>query len=232
MKVRHTAVIPFGGNIITEDIKHGLGVMKKQAEKLKTEYGSALAIETSNNDIIRIPGLKGRDAKEVSVKNLANIIEARVEEILEQVSFEIKSSGFANQLIGGIVITGGGSQLKHLKQHVEYITGMDTRIGYPIEHLDKNANAAMRSPMYATSLGLVLLGFEDVRKNYIEEYEEEEEVIQQAPPMADEMQANATHQESVYHAHQEREHVTTKNKRSWLDPIKNWFRIDAEDFEE
>lgn len=235
MKVRHTAVIPFGGNIITEDIKHGLGVMKKQAEKLKTEYGSALAIETSNNDIIRIPGIKGRDAKEISVRNLANIIEARVEEIFEQVSFEIKSSGFANSLIGGIVITGGGSQLKHLKQHVEYITGMDTRIGYPIEHLDKNTNASMRSPMYATSLGLVLLGFEELRKNYVEEYEEEiEEVIQNEPlTLAAAEEIHSPVNENKQQAKSEK--VKSSNadgRRSWLDPIKNWFRIDAEDFEE
>lgn len=234
MKVRHTAVIPFGGNIITEDIKHGLGVMKKQAEKLKTDYGSALAIETSNNDIIRIPGLKGRDAKEVSVKNLANIIEARVEEIFEQVSFEIKSSGFANSLIGGIVITGGGSQLKHLKQHVEYITGMDTRIGYPIEHVDKNTKPEMRSPMYATSLGLVLLGFEDVRKNCIVEYEEEvEEPVQQETASITVEENQPIINEVKQSVQPEREKTISKdNRRSWLDPIKNWFRIDAEDFDE
>lgn len=237
MKVRHTAVIPFGGNIITDDIKHGLHVMRKQAEKLKTDYGSALAIETSNNDIIRIPGLKGKDAKEVSVRNLANIIEARVEEIFEQVTFEIKSSGFANHLIGGIVITGGGSQLKHLKQHVEYITGLDVRIGYPIEHVDRNTKPELRSPMYSTSLGLVMLGFEELRKSMPDYEEIEEEEIKSESNQSHGNEVNQTniiqHEVSSSSVKQTEDTIMSKpNKRSWLEPIKNWFRIDSEDFED
>jgi cell division protein FtsA len=231
MKVRHTSVIPFGGNIITEDIKVGLGVMRKQAEKLKTAYGSALAIETSSDEVIRIPGLKGREAKEISVKNLANIIEARVEEIFEQVSFEIKQSGFANQLIGGIVLTGGGAQLKHLKQHVEYITGMDTRIGYPIEHIDKSTKPEMKSPMYSTSLGLVLMGFEDI-KNV--EIEEEEELVQEASQDThiEENQVHQPHHQEPIHASDSQEEKLRKSKRTWLESIRGWFAADAMDFED
>lgn len=157
--IRHTAVIPFGGNIITDDIKEGCTIIRKQAEQLKVKFGSALASENQSNDIVVIPGLSGREPKEISVKNLAHIIQARMEEIIEQVYFEIRNSGFERKLIAGIVITGGGAQLKHLPQLFEYLTGMDTRIGYPTEHL-ASGNEDISSPMFSTGVGLVLKGFE------------------------------------------------------------------------
>lgn len=157
--IRHTAVIPFGGNILTTDIQNGLQVMSKQAEQLKTRFGKAIAEEASPNEIVSIPGIRNRTAKEISVKNLSNIIQARMEEIIEMAHTEIINSGFDNRLAGGIVITGGGSQLSCLKQLVEYMTGMDTRIGYPNEHLGKSKVEAVKSPMYATAVGLVLAGF-------------------------------------------------------------------------
>ncbi len=157
--IRHTAVIPFGGNIITEDIKEGCTVLKQQAELLKIRFGSALASETQDNEIVSIPGLRGRDPKEISVKNLANIIQARIEEIVEMVHYEIKASGFEKKLIAGIVLTGGGAQLKNLRPLVEYMTGMDVRIGTPNEHLAKG-DSEIKSPMYATGIGLVLMGFQ------------------------------------------------------------------------
>jgi cell division protein FtsA len=157
--IRHTAVIPFGGNILTTDIQHGLMVMAKQAEQLKTRFGKAIAEEASPNEIVSIPGIRNRTAKEISVKNLSHIIQARMEEIIEMAHSEIINSGFENRLAGGIVITGGGSQLSCLKQLVEYMTGMDTRIGYPNEHLGKSKIEVVKSPMYATAVGLVLSGF-------------------------------------------------------------------------
>src|SRR5258706_814264 len=157
--IRHTSVIPFGGNILTNDIQTGLMVMAKQAEQLKTRFGKAIAEEASPNEIVSIPGIRNRTSKEISIKNLSNIIQARMEEIIEMSQAEIISSGFENRLAGGIVITGGGSQLSCLKQLVEYMTGMDTRIGYPNEHLGKSKLEVVKSPMYATAVGLVLSGF-------------------------------------------------------------------------
>jgi cell division protein FtsA len=157
--IRHTAVIPFGGNIVTNDIKQGLAVLPQQAEKLKTRFGRAIAEEASPNEIVSIPGIRNQRAKEISVKNLSSIIQARMEEIVEIAHTEIISSGFENRLGGGIVITGGGAQLNNLKQLVEYMTGMDTRIGYPNEHLGKSKIEAVKSPMYSTAVGLVLAGF-------------------------------------------------------------------------
>ncbi|MCO6499505.1 MAG: cell division protein FtsA [Vicingus serpentipes] len=161
--IRHTAVIPFGGNSITEDIKEGCGIIKNQAEQLKVKFGSALASESQENEIVSIPGLRGRSPKEISLKNLAHIIQARMEEIIEHIYYEIKNSGYENKLICGIVVTGGGSQLKHIAQLLEYVTGMDTRIGYPNEHLASGNADELTSPMYATGVGLVIKGFDSLK---------------------------------------------------------------------
>jgi cell division protein FtsA len=160
--IRHTAIIPYGGNIITEDIKEGCNVMKAHAEALKIKFGSALANELSENEIVSIPGIRGREPREISLKNLSMIIQARVEEILELVYYEIKASNVKN-LAGGIVLTGGGSQLKHISQLAEFITGLDARIGYPNEHLAKGMVDEVKSPIYATSVGLVLRGLAEER---------------------------------------------------------------------
>jgi cell division protein FtsA len=157
--IRHTAVIPFGGNVITEDIKEGCSIIEKQAELLKIKFGSAWPGENKDNEIVSIPGLRGREPKEITLKNLSKIIHARVVEIVEQVYVEIKNYGHEEQkkkLIAGIVLTGGGAQLKHLKQLVEYITGMDTRIGYPNEHLAGDSDEEIASPLYATAVGLLM----------------------------------------------------------------------------
>ena len=158
--IRHTAVIPFGGNVITEDIKEGCTIMHRQAELLKTKFGAAVTQTNQDNEVVCIPGLRGRDPKEISVMNLANIINARMSEILEHIYYEIKNSGFAKKLIGGIVVTGGGSQLKHMNQLIEFTTGMDSRVGYPNEHLSSNTNINVTSPLFATGVGLVAKGFE------------------------------------------------------------------------
>jgi cell division protein FtsA len=157
--IRHTAVIPFGGNIVTDDIKEGCSIIKSQAEQLKVRFGSALAQENQENEIISIPGLSGRPPKEVSVKLLAQIIQARMEEILEFVLFEIKSSGFERKLSAGIVVTGGGSMLKHLQQLVMLTSGMDCRIGTPNKNLS-SADNELKNPLYATGVGLVMKGIE------------------------------------------------------------------------
>jgi cell division protein FtsA len=162
--IRHTAVIPFAGNIITEDIMEGCKLLRPQAEKLKVAFGSALPSETHENEIISIPGIAGRDRKEISMRTLAHVINARMEEIFAQVYFEIKSSGYVNSLNAGIVITGGGSQLKHLKQLVEYSTGLSTRIGYPASYLAKNSKDDLKNPMYSTGIGLILKGYEEVEE--------------------------------------------------------------------
>lgn len=187
--IRHTAVIPFGGNVITEDIKEGCSIIEKQAELLKIKFGSAWPGENKDNEIVSIPGLRGRDPKEITLKNLSKIIHARVVEIIEQVYVEIKNYGHEEQkkkLIAGIVLTGGGSQLNHLKQLVEYITGMDTRVGYPNEHLAGDSDSDITSPLYATAVGLVLDGLERQDKKQNQILEEPKQEINEVPEAAPE----------------------------------------------
>ncbi|MEI6748402.1 MAG: cell division protein FtsA [Bacteroidales bacterium] len=162
--VRHTAVIPFGGEIITEDVKEGCNIVKKHAEELKVKFGSALSSENRDTDVVAIPGLRGRPPKEITLKNLSSIIQARMEEIIENIYFEIQRSGLEKKLIAGIVLTGGGAQLKHLVQLTMFKTGMDTRVGYPNEHLAKDVPEEMASPMYATGIGLVIIGLARLEK--------------------------------------------------------------------
>jgi len=164
--LKHTAVIPFGGENITNDIKTGLGVLKTQAEQMKVQFGSALANETKMNAYITIPGLRGMPAKEISVKNLANIIQARMSEIMDFVTYHLKQVGLDNRMLnGGVVLTGGGSQLRHLIQLTEYVTGLNARIGFPTEHLAAGHIEELARPTYSTCIGLILKGYSDYEHN-------------------------------------------------------------------
>jgi cell division protein FtsA len=180
--IRHTAVIPFGGNVMTSDIKEGCTVMQHQAEQLKVKFGAALAEEVVENRIITIPGIKGRDYKEISEKNLARIIQARMEEVLDYVVWEIRRSGYERKLIGGIVLTGGGAMLRDVEKLCEFHTGMSTRIGVPIEHLAHGYQEKVASPIYATAIGLLLNGIafqeEQLRLHPVAE----EKIVVQAQP--------------------------------------------------
>ena len=176
--IRHTAVIPFGGNVITEDVKEGCSIIHKQAELLKVKFGSAWPGENKETEIVSIPGVRGREPKEISLKTLSKIINARVIEIIEQAFLEIKNYGHEEQkkkLIAGIVLTGGGSQLKHLKQLVEYITGMDTRVGYPNEHLAGDSDTMTASPTFSTAVGLLMNALENSSPEVDEVYSESDE---------------------------------------------------------
>lgn len=156
--IRHSAVIPLGGSIVTEDIKEGCSIIKNQAEALKVKFGSSLADKNRDEEVVSIPGLRGRPPKEITLKNLASIIQARMEEVVEHVYYEIRNSGYEKKLIAGMVITGGGAQLKHIAQLAEFKTGLDTRVGYPNEHLASSVPEEITSPQYATGVGLVIQG--------------------------------------------------------------------------
>ena len=232
--IRHTAVIPFAGNIITEDIMEGCKLLRPQAEKLKVAFGSALPAETHENEIISIPGIAGRDRKEISMRTLAHVINARMEEIFAQVYFEIKSSGYANSLNAGIVVTGGGSQLKHLKQLVEYTTGLSTRIGYPSSYLAKNNKDDLKNPMFATGIGLLLKGYESVEEMTEAERKklftvQQEEVVVEETLQQPAVETNPVYQEEVVEDFEKEEFA--KNKKGNLlqqvfSSVKNWFEVD------
>jgi cell division protein FtsA len=166
--IRHTAVIPFGGNVITKDIKEGCAILQRHAEALKIQYGSALGDIAPDDKVVSIPGISGRDPKEISFKSLAYIIQSRMEEIIDAVNFEIQNSGYADKLAAGVVITGGGAMLRHLPQLMKFKTAMDVRIGVPNEHLSGSAKNEINQPMYATAVGLIMKGFE-----YLETYKKQ-----------------------------------------------------------
>ena len=233
--IRHTAVIPFGGNVITKDIKEGCAILQRQAELLKLQFGSALGDLAEQDKVVSIAGIAGRDPKEISFKSLAYIIQSRMEEILDAVCFEIESSGYMDKLSAGIVITGGGAMLKHLPQLVKFKTGMDVSIGYPHEHLTASAPADMKNPMYATGIGLVLKGFDymddnnepfniqallketvqpkiQVQQPVMEEKHEEEELEVEEPQ----------HKEPVY-AKAKAKKPASNGKPSILDSMKKTF---------
>ncbi len=206
--IRHTTVIPFGGDVITEDVKEGCTIIKKHAEELKVKFGSALASENKDEEVVAIPGLRGRPSKEITLKNLASIIQARMEEIIEHVYYEIRNSGYEKKLIAGIVLTGGGALLKHIAQLTEFMTGMDTRIGYPNEHLAPEVSDELASPMYATGIGLVIEGID----RYTQEMKKE---------TSDEMKKAAT----LKKEQKERKKPKTNG---FLSRIQDWFEGDAE----
>ncbi|MCR5014134.1 MAG: cell division protein FtsA [Bacteroidales bacterium] len=168
-KIYHSAVIPFGGNVITEDISKGCSIIRRYAEDVKVKFGSAVASENRDDEVVSIPGIRGRAPKEISFKNLANIIQARMEEIFDLTNYEIQKVNSQHQLIAGIVLTGGGAMMKHIQQLASFKTGLDVRIGYPNEHLTDETDKALASPMYATGIGLVIEGIK--RAEYQERME-------------------------------------------------------------
>ncbi len=210
--IRHTAVIPFGGNVITADIKEGCTVMQPQAEKLKIRFGSALASEVYDNRIITIPGLRGREHKEISEKNLARIIQARMEELLDYVLWEIRRSGYERKLIGGIVLTGGGALLNHADKLVELHTGMSCRIGLPVENLAHGYRESVSSPIFSTAIGLLLKGLQDVE--------------------AGNRSAASAEENTSANGEKEPSNVSEEKSPTWLDNVfrktKEWFEAEPD----
>lgn len=217
--LKHTAVIPFGGENITNDIKTGLGVLKAQAEQMKVQFGSALADEAKANAFITIPGLRGMSPKEISVKNLAGIIQARMSEIMDFVSYHLKQVGLDNRMLnGGVILTGGGSQLKHLIQLTEYVTGLNARIGYPNEHLAAGHIEELAKPMYSTCLGLILKGYNDYENNR-KQFDTKFEKVEVPPNL----QQTEQEEEEEIHVEQPAEHHIPKQRKSlkrFMDSFK------------
>ncbi len=207
--IRHTYVIPFGGNSITDDIKEGCLIMRDQAEKVKTMFGCAIEDESQENQVITIKGLRGREPKEISLRNLSRVIQARMAEILEYVDSEINRSDFRKKLIAGVVITGGGANLKHLRQLVELQTGMDARIGLPTEHLAPSKLDLLSHPMYSTGVGLIIKGYEEYENRKIEQ--RKEPIVESAEP----------------------EEKTEESRQNWFSSLfekgKNWFKDEDND---
>lgn len=224
--IRHTAVIPFGGNVITKDIKEGCAILQRQAELLKVQFGSALGDVAEEDKVVSIAGIAGRDPKEISFKSLAYIIQSRMEEIMDAVMFEIENSGYMDKLSAGIVITGGGALLKNLPQLVKFKTGMDVRIGYPNEHLTASASPEINHPMFSTAIGLLLRGHDYLVEHNV--------TIKQAPKIEPKVQAVELEKEEVVEFEEDKTVAevkvdNNKSKGSIFDSFKKTF---SELFEE
>ena len=220
--IRHTAVIPFGGNIVTQDIKQGCNILERYAEQLKVKYGSSLADKAQENKVVSIPGINGRPPKEISFKNLAHIIQSRMEEIIAQVYFEIEASGMLKQLGAGIVLTGGGALLKNLSQLVAFKTGMDVRLGLPNQSVQSKIVDEVNQPMFATAVGLMLTGFKDKGEGCVEE----KAFSQIADKPESEIKEN---KEPVKEEKETTEKKNGKNKMSTLfDKLGDFFEVDDE----
>ncbi|MCK9628081.1 MAG: cell division protein FtsA [Bacteroidales bacterium] len=211
--VRHTAVIPFGGNSITEDLRQGCGVSLRNAEQMKIQYGSCYSDRAPENKTVIIPGLGGRDSREVSFKVIAGIIEARVEEIVDAIMYEIENSGFQDRLHAGIVITGGASQLKDLRDYISFRTGFDARIASPNMGVTIDGCEGTYKPGSSTAVGLVIHGFE------LEEMKREP-VIEERPLTTELFPTEATTSTKEPEIQQERAERQNK-KRSFMKSFSN-----------
>ncbi len=209
--IRHTAVIPFGGNVVTRDIKEGCSILQRYAEQLKVQYGSALGDIAPEDKVVSVPGISGREPKEISFKSLAYIIQSRMEEIIDAVNFEIQSSGYADKISAGVVLTGGGAMLKHLPQLVRFKTAMDVRVGLPNEHLSGNSREEINQPMFSTSVGLIMRGFD-----YLETYKSNFNAGEKAD-MIEEQEEAARRQEAGIETEM---HDEYDGKLSWAEKFK------------
>ncbi len=212
----HTAVIPFGGNVVTKDIKEGCSILHRYAESLKIQYGSALGDIAQEDKVVTIPGISGRDKKEISFKSLANIIQARMEEIIDAIMYEIENSGYADKLGAGIALTGGGALLKYLPQLVKFKTGFDVRVGFPNEHFAGSVNPEVNRPMYSTSVGLILKGCEI---SLTEPKEEEPPVIEETPKIEEVKETEPI----VFEEEKKKEELQPERtvKESFISTLKN-----------
>lgn len=213
--IRYTSVIPMAGNLITTDVESTCNIMRKQAEQLKIKFGSCLPEMVKQDDIISIPGYRNQAAREISMKMLAQIINARTQMILEMATSEISSAG-CTKLRGGIVLTGGGAKLTYIDKLAAFISATDTRIGLPDEHLVDDSPEEIIHPMYATGIGLLLYGIKD-KRSQIEK--EEVKIKEEVKPEEKEITTSESETQP------EQESVTKPSKgKGFVDAVTGFFK--------
>lgn len=161
--IKHTAVLPVGGNYLTSDIATGLRTPLADAEKIKIKYGCAFSALIAKEETIEVPSVGGREPREVSRQILGRIVAPRMEEILALAYKEIVKSGYEDILAAGVVLTGGTALLEGITELAEQIFNMPVRRGRPAGI--GGLNDVVNSPMYATGVGLVLYGSKHISKN-------------------------------------------------------------------
>ncbi len=159
--IRHTAVLAIAGKKVTEDIRKGLGILNDEAERLKREHGYAYMPEIVDDMPIPLRPIGGRGAVEITRGLLCQIIQPRMEEILEIVALEIKRSGYSKHLHSGIILTGGGSLIRGTAALARDVLGMPVKIGIPSGFSGGFVNE-VENPMYSTCVGLVMHGMKGI----------------------------------------------------------------------
>jgi len=161
-RLQNLAELPFGGSVVTNDIKEGCNIILRHAELLKVKFGYAMEELASENKVVQIPEVDGWPAKEVSFRNLSGIIQARLEEILEGVNYQVEKTGLLHKLGAGVVITGGGAKMRGIDKLVSYMTGLDVRYGKPVIPVESHLfNELVMTPDSANALGLLVEGLKE-----------------------------------------------------------------------
>lgn len=170
----HVAVIPFGGSVITRDIKEGCSILPKWAEQLKVKYGEALGDLADEQKVVTIPGHNGWEPKEITFKSLAFIIQARLEEIIDNVNYQIGKSGVEDQLGAGIVVSGGTANLNNIISMIKFRTGMDARKAFPVI-LPVNRKKEFQDQELLNALGMLKLSMKKGNTTVNEKRKEKKE---------------------------------------------------------
>jgi cell division protein FtsA len=164
-KLRLATELPFGGNVISNDIREGCNIIPRHAEMVKVQCGYAFSELVPDNKYAQIPEVEGWQAKEISFRNLSGIIQARLEEIIEGVNYQIEATGLSNKLGAGIVLSGGGSNMRGIDKLVSFMTGFDVRFGKPNVALREQLfNEQIMNAESANMMGLLINGLYQARR--------------------------------------------------------------------
>ncbi|TAE29952.1 MAG: cell division protein FtsA [Candidatus Kapaibacterium sp.] len=156
--IRHTAVFGIAGRQVTDDIRKGLGILAKEAERVKREYGHTFMRSLMQDEVFMIPGVGGRKPLEFTKSMLCQIVQPRMEELLEFAFAEIRRSGYIERLSAGVVLTGGGSLLRGTEELASEIFGLPIKIGIPVGCGSEGLAPEIENPQYATGIGLIRYG--------------------------------------------------------------------------
>lgn len=216
----YTEVIPFGGNVITQDIAQVCAIPYDLAEQIKVQHGTCIVEKSNKDNTIIIPqrmGVPGGKAPEISETYLANIIALRViESIINNVKAAIDASKYKNKLMNGIVITGGGASLRDLKDLFQFELLLTTRIGVPIYGFSRTTQSELRHPMFATAMGLLKYGI-----THSPEIQEENSDVEAVSTPKKKEQKND--QQKPHQQEKEGDKFPIRIKRTMLNSIKKWF---------
>ncbi len=165
--IRHTAVVPIAGDQVTNDIAVAFRTPTQSAEDIKIKHGCSLRQLADPREVVEVPGVDGRDPRQLSVQTLAEVIEPRIVELYELVLNELRRSGMEEMIASGIVITGGSSMMRGMVELGEEIFHMPVRLGMP--RYVGGLSEVVSNPRYATGVGLVLMGKQQVERNLLNE---------------------------------------------------------------